>query len=385
MDFKLFFDQIDESVYRGINDPTSVFASIRIYEEQLPSFEDADIAIIGVTEDRGTPHNKGVSKAADEIRKAYYRLKKGKGNYRIIDLGNLRCGIELEETYLRLKEVIEQLLSVNTIPLIIGGSHDIDYGQFLGYENTESLINVVSIDSFLDMEGDDHLCVNRHHTHKMMIHEPNYLFHFSNIGYQSFLSEPDVAEVLEKLNFDGVRLGLAKEKMKEVEPIIRNADMLSFDISAVKFTDAPGNHDAQPFGFSGEEACQLTWYAGYNNRLTSLGIYEYNPELDNRGITAKLISTMIWYMVDGFYSRVVEEDFDNTNYTKYIVSLQGDPHSILFYKSRLTEKWWMEVPYPTGKEQYQNVSIVPCSYSDYELALKGEVPDRWMLTHAKLI
>ncbi len=45
----------------------------------------------------------------------------------------------------------------------------------------------------------------------------------------------------------------------------------------------------------------------------------------------------------------------------------------------------MEVPYPEGKAKLARNSIVPCSYNDYLMANKGEVPDRWILTHAKLI
>ncbi len=45
----------------------------------------------------------------------------------------------------------------------------------------------------------------------------------------------------------------------------------------------------------------------------------------------------------------------------------------------------MEVPYPTGKDKFQRVSMMPCSYSDYESETKGELPIRWISTHAKLI
>jgi hypothetical protein len=58
---------------------------------------------------------------------------------------------------------------------------------------------------------------------------------------------------------------------------------------------------------------------------------------------------------------------------------------IQFYKSKFSEKWWMEVPYPDGRERYSRNSIVPCSYNDYQTAIKGEVPERYISTLAKLI
>jgi formiminoglutamase len=51
----------------------------------------------------------------------------------------------------------------------------------------------------------------------------------------------------------------------------------------------------------------------------------------------------------------------------------------------VSEKWWLEVPYPNGKERYSRNSIVPCSYNDYQTAIKGEVPERYITMLAKLI
>jgi formiminoglutamase len=65
--------------------------------------------------------------------------------------------------------------------------------------------------------------------------------------------------------------------------------------------------------------------------------------------------------------------------------MPSEPSSISFYKSKMSEKWWMEVPYPQGKEKYARNSIVPCSYTDYQLATKGEVPERFISTLAKLM
>jgi formiminoglutamase len=161
--------------------------------------------------------------------------------------------------------------------------------------------------------------------------------------------------------------------------------MLSFDITAIKQSDAPGNSNAQPFGLTGEEACQICWYAGLNSKLSSVGFYEYNPDLDFKGQTAGVIATMIWYFTEGFYLRKEEINITDPKFVKYIVSLQEDPHKLTFYKNSQTEKWWMEVPFPTNKSQYARNSIVPCSYSDYQAANNGEIPNRYILTHAKLI
>ena len=136
MDLGIYFSPVDPSIYQDITARNSFGKSIQIYQDSFPSIEIADIAIVGLTENRGAGEdNRGMAQAADTIRKALYRLKRGGGDYKIADLGNLRNGPDLDETYLRIKAVCEGLISVGTLPVLVGGSHDLDYGQFQGYEN----------------------------------------------------------------------------------------------------------------------------------------------------------------------------------------------------------------------------------------------------------
>ena len=80
----------------------------------------------------GAEENKSINQASTEIRKKLYHLKRGTGRYRVVDLGNLRNGPELSDTYLRLKEVCEHLIEKNILPIIIGGTHDFDFAQYRG-------------------------------------------------------------------------------------------------------------------------------------------------------------------------------------------------------------------------------------------------------------
>ena len=386
MDLKIFFSAIDDTIVHKIDDIHAFYHAIRVNTHEMPDYKEADIAIIGLEEERGTLTNQGAAAGADEIRSKLYRLKSGTYSYRIVDLGNLRNGMTLEETHLRVKEVCSILLEHNVLPLLIGGTHDLDYGQFMAYEQMDKLISILNVDAFLDLEETDRLGVARQHIHKMLLHEPNYLFNYNQLGHQSYLIDPVSISLLEKLYFDVYRLGLLKENIHEMEPVIRNADMMTFDITAIKSCDAAGNANAQPFGLSGEEACQVCWYAGLNEKLSSAGFYEYNPDYDDEHqSTARVVATMIWYFIEGYYNRKNEQNFKSNDYLRYVVTIDEDPHTLIFYKSKLSEKWWMEVNYPQGKAKYARNCIVPCSYVDYQAANNGEVPERWISTHAKLI
>lgn len=385
MDFTLFFTPLSEQIYSAQYASSSFFKSIKIYGEKMPDHTGAQIALIGVPEERGSVENKGCKNGPDEIRKKLYHLKKGFGPYKIVDLGNLKPGIDLEETYLRISEVCRVLLEQNILPILLGGTHDLDFGQYKSYEDMEKLISLLNIDAFLDLEEGKEFSPSRQHIQKLLLYEPNYLLSYTHLAHQTYLIDPYAISILEKLYFEAYRVGQLRSNIAEMEPAIRNADMLSFDITSIKSADAPGNYQAQPFGLTGEEACQICWYAGLNEKLSSVGFYEYNPALDDaHKKTASVIATMIWYFIEGFYHRKKEPDFANNDFLKYVASMPVEPETITFYKSKFTEKWWMEVPHPKSTSKYARQSIVPCSFNDYQSATKGEVPERYISTLAKL-
>jgi len=384
MDLNLFFSPVEEDLYDDISSISSVCKSININSSKVPELKGHELALIGITENRGNNINTGVSQAANEIRRKFYRLKRGHGGYNIIDLGNLNAGIDLDETYGRLKEVCEFLMTQGIVPLIFGGSHDITLGQFYAYEGLEKLISVLNVDALLDLDESGE--ANNSHIHKMLTYEPNFLFNYSHLGYQSYLIESSSIEVLERLYFETYRVGMLRQVLEEMEPVIREADMLTFDISAVRSSDAPGNINAQPFGLTGEEACQICWYAGMNDKLSSAGFYEYNPEYDDEAKkTASVTATMIWYFIEGFYHRKNEGGFASNDYLKYVVDMPGSqPAIITFYKSKLSDKWWLEVPSENSVSAFGRNSLVPCAYADFQTANNGEVPDRFVNAMARL-
>lgn len=385
MDLTILFSPVSESVYSSITSASSFFKSIRLFANKMPEYKDAHIALLGVGENRGASENPETKNAADEIRKKLYALKKGNSLYRVVDLGNLNPGHDLEETYTRLSEVCRILLENNVLPVILGGSHDLDYGQYTAYETLDKLVSLLNIDAFLDLDENREAPMNRQHIHKIMLHEPNFLFSYTHLAYQSYLIDPQSVAVLEKLYFEAFRIGQMRTNLQEMEPVIRNADMLSFDITAIRSADAPGSAQAQPFGLTGEEACQICWYAGQNEKLSSIGFYEYNPGRDDENKkTASVIATMVWYFIEGYYHRKKEQNFRSNDFLKYVVAMPVEPETIVFYKSKFSERWWMEIPYPGGLERYARNSIVPCSYNDYQTATKGEVPERYISMVAKL-
>lgn len=388
-DLTEYFSPIDAGKVdvASITQPNTLFSVVDIHREgnKFPVLEKVELAIIGVPEDRGTASNSGCTDAADYVRNKLYRLFQKNYPYKIADLGNLKRGHSLNDTYIALSDICGTLLKQNTIPIIIGGSQDLSYSQYLAYQSVNQIINIVTVDAAFDLGDSEEPISSQNYLSKIVLHQPNHLFNLSNIGYQTYFVGHDSIQLMEKLYFDVYRLGQVRANMEEVEPIVRNADMLSFDVSAIRQSDAPGNKNASPNGFYGEEACQIVRYAGLSDKLTSIGFYEINHAVDNNGQTVHLLAQMIWYFIDSFYNR--KKDFPNINtsdFLKYRVSIKNTEHEIIFYKSKKSDRWWMEIPSSKSEEKYQQHQIIPCSYTDYQIACKEEMPARWWQIFQKL-
>jgi formiminoglutamase len=361
------------------------------FQDDFPDLEEGkyDIAIVGVQDDRAAVNNEGCALAPDYFREQFYTLHEGPYTTKLVDLGNIKAGAAISDTYVALKMVVSELVKLNIVPVIIGGGQDLTYAQYLAYESLEQKVDLVVVDSKFDLDEEDQEGMSAKsdtYLNKILLHQPNYLFNFSNIGYQTYFVNQDSLKVMSKLYFDVHRLGEFSDDMSLAEPIVRNANMISFDIGAIRSSDAGANANASPNGFYGEQACRISRYAGMSDKLTSIGFYEFNPAFDRNGQTATLLAQIVWYFMDGFYNR--KKDFPLTPKSQYLIyraSLNDGTGEMLFVKSKKSDRWWMQVPYPTGVSKNERFHLVPCRYEDYTIAVTGEMPDLWWRTFQKLL
>lgn len=357
----------------------------RYTSDVFPNLEGVKVAIVGVGESRHSLGNDGCANAPDKVREYFYKLSATAG-ISIADIGNLIPGHTPKDTYVAVEFVCSELLEKKIVPIIIGGSQDITFANYLAYQKQQQTVNLVCIDRKVDLGVSEDTIDTGSYLSNIIQHSSALLFNLSLIGYQTHFINTEEIETLQKMYFDVYRLGLIQTKIEEAEPVVRNADILSIDISAIRQSDAPACANTTPNGLYGEEMCQIMRYAGMSDKLSSVGIYELNPNFDNRGQTAHLAAQMIWYFLEGFANR--KDDFplvSAKDYMKYIVALKAPEHEIIFYKSLKTDRWWMEVPFKVDdKSKFERHHLVPCSYDDYLLACAEEMPDRWWQAYQKL-
>ena len=338
---------------------------IKIYEEEFPDLANVDMVIVGINEFRGSGFI-AKENAADTVRKKLYQLHYWHKDISIADVGNIKIGASLNDSYSAVTIVMKELLQMNKAIVLLGGSHDNTLAQYFAYKALNKIIDATVIDATIDLRSESSLR-SENFLMEMLTGEPNMVRHYNHIGFQSYFVHPRMLETMDKLRFDCFRVGTVKEQLDEMEPVIRNSDMLSFDIAAIKNSDAPAS-DCSPNGFSGEEACTLSRYAGMSNLISSIGIFGYDASKDVQGLTALQIAQMIWYFIDG-KNRSRQESLlsDKQNFNEYhTVFAEVDT---IFVQSKKTGRWWMQLP---------DKKMIACSYKDYLFASNNEIPERWL-------
>jgi formiminoglutamase len=348
--------------------------NIKCATQRSFDWENADIVLVGCGEWRGAHPRSEYSSSPDTIREHLYRMYHWHRGITIADAGNIRQGITLADTRAALLTVLQEIHEAGKIAIVLGGSHDLTMQQYEVFKKAGQMAVASVADMLIDLDEAE-MINDRSFLMDMLTGTPNFIAHYSHIAFQSYYAHPRMLETLDKLRFDFYRLGKVREHIEDMEPVLRTSNLFSFDMSAIRFSDALANINGSPNGLSGEEACQLTRYAGMSETLTSLGIYGYEHTGDVHDMTAKLVSQMIWYFVDGLLVRKTEAKLtERDEFTVFNVAFTDN--DTVFLKSKRTNRWWMKLP---------DQSFVPCSYNDYLVASNDQIPERWLREQERLL
>ncbi|WBU90136.1 formimidoylglutamase [Cellulophaga omnivescoria] len=348
-------------------------------KDGLPVLAMASIAIIGVNEARNAFEKKAEALDLSSVRLELYKLMVGNWNATIIDLGDVEPGEKVSDTYFVVKEVVAGLIEENIVPIVIGPTQDLTYPCYRAFDGLRNMINLVNIDSRFDFGDHEELISSHSYMSKIITDKPNNLFNFSNIGYQSYFNSQEEIDLMERLFFDAYRLGEVTSDITLVEPILRNAHIVSLDARAVRASEMGMLNNFSPNGFTGREICAIARYAGISEKLAVFGVFES----ENSNQSFQLVAQIIWYFIEGFNFRVQELPYLNKEaFTKYIVP--SDLEELVFYKSNLTERWWVEVPSILNSYNKNEMpALLPCTKADYVEATNQNIPERWFKAFKK--
>ena len=354
----------------------NLFNKLKIHNQTsgVPNIEEFDICMLGVKENRNSFFSSN-NQDLNNIRKELYNLKFNNWKLKICDLGDLPNGDSVNDTYHALTEICEDSIKKETILVIIGGTNDLIFPMFKSFTSTEGKVNIVSIDNQLDLYQDSDLISGRTYMNKIIVDESNKLNDFTNIGYQRHLCSPNEIQLMEKLFFEYISLGEIIENNMKAEPVMRNANIISFDMKSLSFSASFNQDQGNPNGIDSRLSCILAKYAGIGNKSNFFCLFELNDNI----VSNKLYSEIIWYFIDGVDKRNTESNFnDPQTFNKYIVQTSG--RDIIFFKSKVSERWWMLIEKINKKES----SYLPCLETEYQLALNDEMPVRWLKAQKRI-
>lgn len=340
-------------------------------QTDFPVLENIALALITVNESRGAAkENEDCN--FDRFRKEFYSLYPGNWNVSLADLGTIEAGASIEDTYFVLKKLVEELVKKKIIPIVIGGSQDLTYAMYRAYDNLDQMVNLVAVDNQFDFAKENAFPSNSYLS-KIIIEEPTNLFNYANLGFQTYYNSQEEIDLIEKMYFEAYRLGEVSTNIAVAEPVFRDADLVSIDVTSVQSSFSGNFMQFNPNGFNGKEICSLTRYAGISDKVTSFGIFNFNETAQE----TVLIAQMAWYFIEGFSFRSNEYPFGSKEkYIKYIVPIEEE--ELVFYKSNVSGRWWIEIPFLTNvNNKLKRITLLPCTNEDYLAACEQEIPERW--------
>lgn len=369
-----FLQPINEELLKFVNGLSKQALGNKIIlhtEDEFPNLEEVKIALITVNEYRGAE----VDNPDEEFiafRKYFYSLFPGNWNFTIADLGNIQAGASIEDTYFLVKTISEDLIRKKITPIIIGGTQDLTYPLYRSYDSLDQMVNLVVVDNAFDFAKEVGLPFNSYLS-RIVVEEPCNLFNYANVGYQTYFNSQEEIDLIEKLFFESYRLGEISNNITLAEPVLRDADIVSFDLCSVQSSYSGNFQQFNPNGFTGKEICSLARYSGISDKVTSFGIFNFYNSIKE----VSLVAQVLWYFLEGFAFRSNEYPFGSKeNYYKYIVPI--DDEELVFYKSDKTGRWWIEIPFILNENnKIKRNTLLPCTHDDYLAACEQERPERW--------
>ena len=345
---------------------------IHTVESGLPELKGLEIAIVGLSEQRNSFYANPLYDV-NQFRRAFYELYPGNWNIKIADLGDLSNGAKIKDTYFAIKEIAYHLKQMNIIPVFIGGSHDLIFPLYQVFQEFNQLVNMVSVDRSFDFSQEDELISGRSYMSNIIMEKPNVLNNYTNLGFQNYYCAIEEKDLMDKLYFEGIRLGQVLDNTQLVEPVFRDADIVGFDMKCLSWEAIADPLKGQPNGIDSRSICALSRYAGISDRVGFIGLYE----LPSTPMMDQLAAQIIWYFIEGVQYRFDEYPVNiNEGFLKYSVTLSNQ--TIVFYKSEKSNRWWMELTNDTYLDNKTKTSaLLACTKNDYESASQDIIPERW--------
>ena len=304
--------------------------------DDLSTYADADIVIVGAPIDSGTSHRSGAKFGPQAIRGGDYLphdasrphlalRTDGLKDLKVVDAGDLMMpGGDLVASLAVLREATEKISRAGAIPVILGGDHSIASADVAGIANHRGhgKISMIHFDAHADT-GEDHFgALIGHGTPMRRLIEDGYMRgdRFLQLGLRGYW--PDHA-TLAWMRDQGMRSyemteihhrGLNTVLDESFTTLTNGCDgvFLSVDIDVVDPGMAPGTGTPEPGGMTSRELLEAVRRICLELPVVGIDVVEVAPAFDSADITAILANRVVLEALSAIAKRRIGSSYSPT-------------------------------------------------------------------------
>lgn len=263
--------------------------------------------ILGFCSDEGVRRNQGrigAKEGPKAIRDALASLPVHK-TITLYDAGDVFCKKrDLETAHQDLEEAVTKILSLNLLPIVLGGGHEVAFGHFQGLRKFfRKKIGIINFDAHFDLRpykngaasgtpflqiadqvGNDfsYLVLGIQKSSNTQA-----LFQTARERHVSFLTAQDIN--LSKFSASQKKISAFLKKHKQI--------YLTVCLDCFPVREAPGVSAINPYGIEKTKAFALFDWIVHSKKVVGFDVAELAPRLDRDNQTAKLAAALIFALL----------------------------------------------------------------------------------------
>lgn len=276
--------------------------------------EQLSFAILGFKCDEGAQRDLGRTGAFEgplAIRQRIARLPLQKADIRLFDAGNIVCADhDLEASQTALADVVAMLVEKKIHPIILGGGHEVSWGNYQGIAKAcaHERLGIINFDAHFDLHS-----MNPIHRGSAMTafyqiaaaqHAAKQHLDLNFIGIQPASNINQLFATAKKFDShiilaDELHHGHQEKCIDFIDRVIDENDIIYMSLSLDVFSPAfaPGVSAIQPLGLNPWHLIPLIREVATSGKVVSYDIAEHVPRYDIDHRTAKLAATLVYEII----------------------------------------------------------------------------------------
>ena len=272
--------------------------------------QDAEIAVIGIPSDEGTPWVPGSRFGPRSIREQSMRLAAyGAGVYdirndrsylgremdeeRIIDCGDVDVVFTNRElTFQNATDDIRAIIAAGALPVVLGGDHGVSFPSVRAFSQD---LTVVQFDAHLDMKAPSEAFTYSNGTPFYLISELAHVRKVVQVGIRSLRTRK--ADLDASLGMGNAVVQMEQYSAQGPESMLREIPdgpvYISVDIDALDISLIPGCASGEPDGFQFGQLRDALQALARRHQIVGIDVVEVNPVIDVRSGATSLLAAQL--------------------------------------------------------------------------------------------